>query len=168
MEVATAVLSLLWVIGILNLQRIDIIISDFTRSLASYLSISIAGKNRGMVNLEQYNLLVSKSKQELVLLIRHDILNTGRTDKVALQHALDFYIIVEAIKTGYEVFLLVLTILIPTMELLSFKGFPLTNIFTKDGILLGTLTVFVIATFIVEKIAYKVSNKNYPIRFENV
>jgi len=87
MEVAVAVMSLMWVIGILSLQRMDAITDEFARALAYYLSLN----QKGEIDQVQLSLKSLLPKTFIIRFTESLVTRKKRWDKEYLRKSLDFF-----------------------------------------------------------------------------
>lgn len=162
MELAIAVISLMWVIGILSLQRIDAIANEFTRALAYYLSLN----QKGEIDQVQLSLKSLLPKMSIVRYIKLLVTLEKRWDKEYLKKSLRFFEIEERIKHGFETLLILTTVAIPLIYLIDFSSLHLPAFATKNATLYAIFFIVVLAALGAEKVLLYFSDKFYPIRIE--
>lgn len=162
LEFIIALLSLVWVIGILTLQRQDLIINDFLSSLTYYLSLNDKGVI-DKVQLEVKQLLTPKAILRLTEILSN---STTRRDLVGLRKSLSFVRLAEKLQFGFVVFMFAVTMALPFVFLLDFSNISAITFISKDVFSYLCLVTVIVFSLVSEKVLKYYSDKNYPVKFE--
>lgn len=158
MELVLAILSLIWVIGILSLQRLDSIINDFASALGIYLSLN----EKGEIKIQELPLYNSIPK---VSYLKHLLLYRDRKDINGLQKSLQFFEKARKIKFAFEVVLITVTLSLPFIELFDFSHLSFLTFLDKNIVFYCIFTFTVLLSFSLEKLLSDFSDKSYPINY---
>ncbi len=161
MELYIAVVSLLWVIGVLTLQRFDSTDSDFAKATALYTSTV-----DGVMNMEQLAINSAKPRGAVIRYLKFLITKSKRTDKGGLKKSLEYFNQSNSLRFFYLTTLILITVLVPVLHQIDFTGFPLTVNFTKNSILLIIIIFFAILSVSIEKMLRVLADKYYPISYQ--
>lgn len=162
MEIAVAVMSLMWVIGILSLQRIDAITDEFARALGYYLSLD---KN-GTISQVQLSLKSLMPKTSIMRFVEVLVVAGKRWDKGYLEKSLLFFKIERRVKRGFETLLILTTLAIPAIYLIDFSSLQLPAFITKDGVLYVIFSIVVLLALGTEKVLSHLSDRYYPLNIK--
>lgn len=155
-------MSLMWVIGILSLQRIDAITDEFARALAYYLSLN----QKGEIDQVQLGLKSLLPKTFIIRFTESLVTRKKRWDKEYLRESLYFFKIETKIKRGFELLLILTTLVIPAIYLIDFSSLHLPAFVTKNGILYIIFSTVVLLALGTEKVLSHLSNKYYPLNIK--
>lgn len=159
MELIFAILSLIWVIGILSLQRIGSILNDFTRALAYYLSIN----DTSAIDKTQVELWSLMPRDAVLSLVRHIHNLPNRKDKHRLQESLRFFRISSIAVGVFEGILITSTLTIPIMYLIDFTSTHYLTIFNKNVVLYALFTLCVFTALLLPKLLSHISQRFNPL-----
>lgn len=162
MELAIAVMSLMWVIGILSLQRIDVITDEFSRALGYYLSL----EKDGSIDQTQLSLKSLMPNTSIMRFVEVLVVAGKRWDKIYLKKSLLFFKIERRVKRGFEVMLILTTLLIPLIYLIDFSSLHLPTFITKEGVLYVIFALIVLIALGTEKVLSHLSDRFYPLNIK--
>lgn len=160
MELGIGVLSLLWVIGVLTLQRIDAISNDFNKSLSVYLSTI-----DGVVHTDQLAVNSAKPNKALKIYLDHLISSSDRKDKGGLAKTLKFFKAQQITQALYESLLILITFMIPLVYLLDFHELSFSRHVSKNEFLLLAIFIFTLASLFIHKLLDYLAGHYYPISY---
>lgn len=159
MELAVAVLSLMWVIGILTLQRLDSTIDEFVKADAYYLSLDQAG----VINQTQLSVKSLLPATTIRQLTQQLAASPQRWDRGGLKKSLRFYKISSVIKYSFELLLVTITLILPVVYLVDFSGYQLPAIANKNACTYLLFLSAVVASLIAQKLLVRYSARLYPL-----
>jgi hypothetical protein len=159
MELAIAVISLMWVIGILSLQRVDAITDEFTRALGYYLSLN----EQGAINQDQLTLKSLMPKTSIVRFVEVLVAAGRRWDKIYLSKSLSFFKKERTIKRCLEWVLVLTTITVPAIYLIDFSSLNLPSFMTKDGATYIIFSLVALTSLGAEKLLSWLADAYYPL-----
>lgn len=147
MEITLSILSLIWVMGILTLQRLDSIIREYIRTATYATSLREDGvdiedvTNKSFWNTSISLLFIAMQEKKST---KDYIVSRAKKTRTFVKRA-------NRVKTIYEIQLLIATVLLPLMQAMNFAGIPAADWLTKNDVLLFTLIIIALQSFIFEK-----------------
>jgi hypothetical protein len=161
MELSVAAVSLVWVIGVLTLQRLDTVDDDYSKAVAIYTATT-----NGKMNLEQLTINSVKPRSAVIKYLIFLITKSERKDKIGLKKFLKYFNASAKVEKSYLALLILITAVTPALYIIDFTDFFWTDNLTKDGILLALVIIFALCSVIAEKIMRIFSDRYYPISYE--
>lgn len=171
MEAATAVASLMWVIAILNLQRMDRHTADYLSAIKWGSAMRIDKKSdAGIVNREQLELVKGLPERAMIKYLESMIEQIPDNTKVGMyKNAVEYFSNASKIKHLYEVIAIVLSLLTIGLAAISgieYKGGEyFLGELQLNYTILFILTVLISTSIFFEKKLSKLTDSEYPISF---
>lgn len=161
MEQVVAIISLIWVIGLFSLQRIDNLINEFYSGIAYYLSL-----HSGVIDKIQLEVITLLPKPGIDSYLNSLIEAGDRTDKKALQNGKNFLNLSKKIKRALEILLVVVTLVMPIIYYVDFSNLNTITSLDKSFGLYLALAMVALSSIIIERVLSHLSDLNWPIRID--
>lgn len=163
MELAISAISLMWVIGLFSLQRIDGQINEYYSGLKYYLSLS----KDGVVQKEQLDVISLLPRSGIDNYIDVLIKSKLRDHSGFLRKAKRVIRRSKMLKRIIETLLLAITIYTPVVYYADFSSLHLPEGLNKGAALYIALVVVAFSSLVIESVIDQLLDKNAPVRMKH-